>query len=277
MAIIHTEDEGPNELLNRRAKSSGGCVQASQAPHFHGNPDTDHKPNNLDPASTAVPGSKPNPVTTIYEGYKFFKADPIPGQKATWTRVERTQMHLSQSELYKLVQKRANKISPAQQYQGLSRTRRAHVNQLIHEQRRCEPQVEWSCVYAKERLAHRDDYGTVSMDIVLMKRPMRTKPYPRTPMGDLVDLNVPFRLDENDAYQINHERTNTAALPKLIAPRFHTVPSNFWAQEGEPGRVVQGPLPCPVPVTSPFTKLGLEQGKAAEALNRRNANSSHEK
>jgi hypothetical protein len=135
-----------------------------------------------------------------YEGYTFFKADPIHGQDATWTRVERTAMHLSQTEYFKMVQKRANKKSAAQQYQNISsNARRAHINQLIDEQRCRNSLVEWSCVYAKEhakpfkaRNARRGDYETVSMDVIIMQRPVRTT-YPRTPMGDLVDLGAPFR------------------------------------------------------------------------------------
>lgn len=209
----------------------------------------------------------------VYEGYQFFKADPIPGQEATWTRVERTEMHLTQSEFYKLVQKRANKISAAQQYQNLSDTRRAHVNQLIHEQRKLNPSVEWSCVYAKERdrpakarNAHRDDYETVSMDIILMKRPMKTKSYPRTPMGDLVDLNIPFRPNGIEAHKINNmppdpvfpERLSDIAHPRYQFVRASTQPLTPGTVVGQ-GCVVQGPLPRPVPVTSPFHRLNLGQ------------------
>jgi hypothetical protein len=207
------------------------------------------------------------PANTInYEGYQFFKADPIPGQKATWNRVERTRMHLTQSELYKMVQKKANKVSAAQQYQNLSPTRRAHVNQLIHEQKKLDPSVEWSCVYAKERdraskarNAHRADYETVSMDIILMKRPLNNRPYPRTPMGDLVDLA--HRQNDNDVPAVKPMNPEMATAP--IRP---AVPTTMWisknlALNSDPGTapagVVQGPQPRPVSVTSPFTQLEL--------------------
>ncbi|KAJ5098677.1 hypothetical protein N7532_005678 [Penicillium argentinense] len=196
--------------------------------------------------------SEPMLSAVVYEGYQFFKADPTTGQKATWNRVERTQMHLSQGEFYKMVQKRANKVSAVQQYQNLSDTRRAHVNQLIHEQRRNDPSVEWSCVYAKERdrpskarNAHRDDYETVSMDIILMKRPIKTKSYPRTPMGDLVELDMPFRNDHNSTSAMMMPPGNPATKPFMPG------------QVIGPGYVVQGPLPRPVSVTSPFTRLDL--------------------
>lgn len=203
-----------------------------------------------------------------YEGYQFFKADPIPGQKATWTRVERTRMHLDQTEFYKMVQKRANKISAAQQYQNLSATRRAHVSQLIKEQKKLDPSVEWSCVYAKERdraskarNAHRADYETVSMDIILMKRPLNNKPYPRTPMGDLVDLA--HRQNDNDVRHV------TPVHPEMTATSVYSaVPTTMWISKdisanSDPTNasagVVQGPQPRSVSVTSPFTRLELGQ------------------
>lgn len=121
---------------------------------------------------------------TMYKGYKFFKADPMPNKTATWYRVERTQMHLKHSHFYKMVAKRASRISAARQYQNLSEIRRAHVDLLLHDQRDSNPNVEWSCVYAKEhdkpakaRNDHPNDYETVSMDIILMRRPRVTSRY----------------------------------------------------------------------------------------------------
>lgn len=211
-----------------------------------------------------IPELPANPIN--YEGYQFFKADPIPGQKATWNRVERTRMHLSQSELYKMVQKKANKVSAAQQYQNLSPIRRAHVNQLIHEQKKLDPSVEWSCVYAKERdraskarNAHPADYETVSMDIILMKRPLNTRPYPRTPMGDLVDLT--HRQNDNDVPPV--KPMNPEMATATIRP---AVPTAMWISKdlalksdarNAPVEVVQGPQPRPVSVTGQFTQLGL--------------------
>ncbi|KAJ5874182.1 uncharacterized protein N7529_002612 [Penicillium soppii] len=156
--------------------------------------------NDKDEKTTSLKNSVTEPRFPVYEGYTFFQADPIQGQSATWTRVERTVMHLSQTEYFKMVQKRANKKSAAQQYQNISsNTRRAHINQLIDEQRRKSPLVEWSCVYAKEhakpskaRNACQADYETVSMDVIIMQRSAKTM-HPRTPMGDLVDLGVAFR------------------------------------------------------------------------------------
>jgi hypothetical protein len=293
MTTFHLDNDTSNDCQESRPGS--GQAQPSQAsPQIRAN--AVHFDNSNDLRSTTTPSPVfEAPNATVYEGYKFFKADPLPGQKATWTRVERTRMYLNQSEFYKMVQKRANKVSAAQQYQNLSDTRRAHVNQLIHEQRRSDPQVEWSCVYAKERdrpskarNAHRDDYETVSMDIILMKRPMKTKSYPRTPMGDLVDLGIPSRLDEDDAHETTNRRPDTMPqerLSELAASGFHSVPPNLWPQKDRPLapgqtitpiRLAQGPLPRPVSVISPFTRLDLDQAPTPETFDG-NARRGHEK
>ncbi|KAJ5677746.1 uncharacterized protein N7477_003379 [Penicillium maclennaniae] len=274
-----------DKTANDCQENHSGSVRAQPSqtsPQIRAN--TVHFDDQNDTCSTRTPVPTPEhaPNTTVYEGYKFFKADPIPGQKATWTRVERTKMHLDQSEFYKMVQKRANKVSAARQYQNLSDTRRAHVNQLIHEQRRSDPNVEWSCVYAKERdrpakarNAHRNDYETVSMDIILMKRPMRTKSYPRTPMGDLVDLGIPLRLDGDELLETPRrlELVSQERPLELSGPQF--VPSNMWQQKDRPacsvpsvmpGHVAQEPIPHSVSVTTPFTRLDLSQSSAPETF-----------
>lgn len=211
----------------------------------------------------------PEPVTVIYEGYKFFKADPIPGQEPSWTKVERTKIIMTQREFCRKVQKRANKISAAQQYQFLSEIRQAHVNQLIAELRPLNPNVEWSCVYAKERERpskarnnHRDDYEIVSMQIILMKRPVETKTHFRTPMGDLVDLGVHFGSRPNRATINREEETHEIRDQDLLTrhnfrnrsmPAFtatqqsHTFSGNEAAEQG---REVQEPLPRPATATA---------------------------
>ena len=140
------------------------------------------------------------PPKVMYEGYNLFQADPIPGEKASWTKVERTLLSMTQEDFCRKAQKRAKRISAAQQYQSLSEIRQAHVNQLIAERRSLNSAVEWSCVYAKEhekpseaRNALRNNYKVVFMEVILMQRPYATKTHSRTPMGDLVDLGFHFR------------------------------------------------------------------------------------
>ncbi|KAJ5812733.1 hypothetical protein N7447_009756 [Penicillium robsamsonii] len=129
------------------------------------------------------PGSQSPSI--IYEGFAFSKA--MPEESATWTCVKRTPMHLNQDEYSKLVQKRANKKSTAQQYQGLpSDTQRAHINQLIDELKHNNPLVEWSFVYVKEhtklskaRHTRRRDHEMGTMDVIVMQTPMRAQAYSR--------------------------------------------------------------------------------------------------
>ncbi|KAJ5622703.1 hypothetical protein N7528_005935 [Penicillium herquei] len=191
-----------------------------------------------------------------YKGYKFFKADPIPGQKASWTKVERMEMDLSQNELRKKVQKRADKVSAAHQYQTLSEIRQAHVNQLIHEHRQMFPQGDWSCVYAKQREraskarnANREDYETVSMQVILMQRPLQTRTHPRTPMGELVDLR---QFDASLPQVI----PNTMEPPSMNSLRYQSLPANQCMEKRQTWP----------PTKFPATDLGVHQPRPIRSM-----------
>ena len=151
-------------------------------------------------------------ASPVYEGFTFSKA--MPKQSATWTCVKRTVMNLNQDEYIEVVQKRANRKSPVQQYQNLSSdTMRAHINQLIDEQKNSNPLAEWSCVYVKEhskkskaRHARRSDHETVSMDVIIMQRPMNTQAFSRTLMGGSVAIGKPLPSDTNNPPMWSHNR-----------------------------------------------------------------------
>lgn len=220
------------------------------------------------------------PITVVYDGYKFFKADPIPGQEASWTKVERTKMIMSQRDFCKKVQKRANKISAAQQYQSLSEIRQAHINQLIAEKRPIDPNVEWSCVYAKERQkaskprnARRDDYEVVSMQIILMKRPANTKTHFRTPMGDLVDLGVHFGSHPDRAKSSREENVHEVRDQDLLTRshfRNQSMPAFPGPQRSQTFsgneavcqvRRAQEPLPRPATATTVRRKTEIDHNQ----------------
>ncbi|KAJ5925279.1 hypothetical protein N7454_007918 [Penicillium verhagenii] len=177
------------------------------------------------------------------------------------------------------VQKRANKISAAQQYQFLPEIRQVHVNQLIAENRLLDLQVEWSCVYAKERKrackarnAHPEDYEVVSMSIILMKRPVATKTHFRTPMGDLVDLGVHFgprpekaKLPSgSEAHPgSDHELTNRSGFKdRFMTPFSGPRRSQTFSGEEEVGqdRVVHEPSSRPATAPSSRRRLDLDHG-----------------
>ncbi|KAJ5369388.1 hypothetical protein N7509_014000 [Penicillium cosmopolitanum] len=120
-------------------------------------------------------------------------------------------MDFTQPEFYGMIYDRAFEISAAGQYQALSDERRAYVNQLIHDRRHQDPSGEWSCAYAKEHrrfvndrdtLEHDDD--AIAMTVILMQRPWTPKAYPRTSMGDLVDLRIPPYLNGQGHYPGTH-------------------------------------------------------------------------
>ncbi|KAJ5240611.1 uncharacterized protein N7469_002202 [Penicillium citrinum] len=157
----------------------------------------------------------------MYEGYLFFKADPLPGHQPTWWRVERSWMCFTQVDLYTMIHQRAFQISAANQYQALSTERRLQLDQLIHERRQQDAFAEWSCAYAEEhtRVTSGQDsisHGleTIAMTAILMRRPRATKIHPRTPMGDLVDLSRlrPSIMGVTTASGLSAGRTHSHSL-----------------------------------------------------------------
>lgn len=151
-------------------------------------------------------------ASRVYEGFTFSKA--MLEQSSTWICAKRTDMHRNQDEYFKMVHEGANQQSVAQQYQSISSDiRRAHVNQLIAEQRHNNPLVEWSCVYVKEhtqmfeagnsRCAY---YETVSMDVIIMQRPMKTQVHSRTSMGGPVATRKTFRPDTKSSFMCSRHR-----------------------------------------------------------------------
>ncbi|PYH40192.1 uncharacterized protein BP01DRAFT_361477 [Aspergillus saccharolyticus JOP 1030-1] len=135
----------------------------------------------------------------LYLGYTFVKATPAPGKKSTWGQIERAKMHLSQSELMNLVASRNKRIPVAEQYHSLSKVKRAHVDQLIHELKSGGPRFEWTCVYVKEdekpfkgKNHRRGDYETVSLDVIILKK-AATLVYPTVWVNEPVERTNPTR------------------------------------------------------------------------------------
>lgn len=133
---------------------------------------------------------------------KIYKADPIPGKKARWSRVELTEMLLSQNELYKMVDKNADQKSAFSQYQDLPAALRMLVNELIHHHKNVSSEGEWSC-------AHVQHYGSSlenpcgsqereRLVMILMFRPRNQTPWPRTPMGVLIDFEGHLASSEEE-------------------------------------------------------------------------------
>ncbi|KAJ5178181.1 uncharacterized protein N7500_000880 [Penicillium coprophilum] len=189
----------------------------------------------------------------IYEGFSFSKA--MPEESATWKCVKRTPMHLNQDEYSKLVQKRANKKSTAQQYQSLSSdTQRAHINQLIDEQKHNKPLVEWSFVYVKEhkklskaRHACRSDHETVTMDVIIMQTPTKTHTYSRAFMNSAEVIRKPYWVDTRNSPMWSHHRQQPLPPDRngnILQPVLQLLPSKL------------------TPAMVPFANINPTQGPA---------------
>lgn len=172
-------------------------------------------------------------TTPFYEGWTFYQADPEePGQRFTWNRATKTKMHLSQNVLAKMVQRQKKKMTIAEQYQSLSKLKRAHVDRLIEEHKiqDSDPRFDWSCVYVtldmkqvKRKGTRRGNYEVISMDVVIMRklRPdisirfaMVTPPASKTAFGELVDLNAPSRTALKDKDQSKFDNPNAGPDPR---------------------------------------------------------------
>lgn len=156
--------------------------------------------------------------TPLYEGYTFFKADAVPGQKSTWGRIERTKMSLGQGELSKLVQTRSKKLSAAEQYESLTKAKRTLVDQLIDQRTRIDSHLKWECVYAqtnekpvKGKNARRGDYETVSMDVVIMGN-QKAPSHPNAPQKS-VKIETPEEAKERHPEKPGHPSAEQEPRP----------------------------------------------------------------
>ncbi|KAK5790574.1 hypothetical protein VI817_007861 [Penicillium citrinum] len=200
----------------------------------------------------------------VYEGYLFFKADPLPGHRPTWYRVERSRIDFTQVELYRMIYTRAFKISAAKQYEALSTELRLQVNQLIHERRQQDRCVEWSCAYAEEHkgvaggrdtISHGPD--TIAMTVILICRPSATKTHRRTPMGDLVDLSMLRHHNEQDHYV---RLTTASGSPAELQTLYHDIAMRNTHQN-----------PIPPPTQEKASRICLERalfGHHSRTMNR---------
>ncbi|KAJ5900236.1 uncharacterized protein N7473_004306 [Penicillium subrubescens] len=155
----------------------------------------------------------------MFKGLKIYKADPIPGNEYSWSRVECTEMVLTQRELYSMVDKRADQISAAKQYQRLPEALRALINHVLGELKERDVGVEWSCAYIENRGSSSkcpcDCQKRESLVLILMKRPRNRGPWLRTPMGDLIDFGSRRRyfakqddLSETPSFDLQMDATD---------------------------------------------------------------------
>ncbi|KAJ0418412.1 hypothetical protein BJY00DRAFT_314974 [Aspergillus carlsbadensis] len=169
--------EGPHPAYNSPTGSRNADRLADQLSQLHIHQDRHHeaRPRSFNASAEVV-----EDTDLFYVGYTFFKAPAAPGHNATWNKVEKSRMNLSQNDLSALVQKKAKRKSVADQYQGLRLIRRTHVDDLIEELREVNPQYHWTCVYVKEEERNvrrkgypRNSYETSSMDIILEGKALR--------------------------------------------------------------------------------------------------------
>lgn len=198
----------------------------------------------------------------FYEGWTFTKADPeFPGQQRTWRRANRSQMGLSQSQLSKLVQKKAKKSSVSKQYASLPKFLQAQIDRLIDDRNREDDDLrfEWCCAYAQgnDRLvlnknARSPIPETVSAHVVIKKRlrddvsvNSNSSSCEESSTSEIVDLGSPVKPKHRPFS--NHDMYEGRVSP---GPS-NDIPRNVQWGAGVPPRGLHSrpaPVQHPVPV-----------------------------
>lgn len=208
-------------------------------------------------------------TTPSYEGWTFYRADPeMSGQKPTWSRATKTKMYLSQDELVKMVQKSKKKTTVTEQYQNLSKFKRAHVDRLIEDHKRQDndPRFDWTCVYikvdgklVKKRGSLRSDYEAISMDVVIMRKLRPNIPIKaaagassgsKNAFGELVDLNTPSKAKDKDQNKSdNHNGSPDTRTMKGMPIDSQRFGQGFGQRVPPPGmtNTAQQQMPSPIP------------------------------
>ncbi|KAL3441605.1 hypothetical protein BJX65DRAFT_245521 [Aspergillus insuetus] len=179
--------EGPHPAYNNPSMLRNADRLADRLGQLHIHQDRLHEAR---PRSFDASAEVDEDTDLFYVGYTFFKAPAAPGHNATWSKVEKSRMNLSQNDLSALVQKKAKRKPVAHQYQGLKLIRRTHVDDLIDELREGNPQYHWTCVYVKEEQRSvrekgypRNFYETSSMDIILQGKSLNPSGLRARPVG----------------------------------------------------------------------------------------------
>ncbi|PGH27664.1 hypothetical protein AJ80_00679 [Polytolypa hystricis UAMH7299] len=144
-----------------------------------------------------------NPLT--YEGWTLRRAKSTdPEQKLSWTRVSRSQMHLSQDDLAHLV-KEPQKKKDSFKYSNLSDIKRKQVDTLVEDRKRedNDQRFDWTVAYVKpteRKLSAYQLYShtiTLSLDIVLARTmkpgislPPRSASVFKNGPAEPLDLNI---------------------------------------------------------------------------------------
>lgn len=128
----------------------------------------------------------------IFKGLKIYKADTVRGEQARWSRVEHTEMLLSQEELYQIVDQNADLKSAASQYHELPEALKMLVKNLVQYYKADSPGGQWSCAcvrkYESGLEIPSDSQERERLVVILLLRPKNRTRWQTTPMGTLMDF-----------------------------------------------------------------------------------------
>ncbi|KAL8719259.1 MAG: hypothetical protein Q9225_003718 [Loekoesia sp. 1 TL-2023] len=165
-----------------------------------------------------------------YEGYNFERITPQhPQEKATWSRVTKTKMPLSQGELLAMVSKQKRKGLSAWQLlksDEMKGFKRKQVDQLIDDRTRADPRFEYELAGLKldQYSDRRGTRGTSAFQVIL-RRHLRKDLATAGPAG-LGKLQEPHReiVDLTGMSEEPSEGSSQGFLGGASPPRHHFAP-----------------------------------------------------
>ncbi|KAL9096925.1 MAG: hypothetical protein Q9165_000889 [Trypethelium subeluteriae] len=234
------------------------------------------------PRGGKKPGANPaQPLTQIpssYEGWVLHKAESLPGERKTWSRIEKNPMPYSEAELAGKLKSKDWRRPDA--YRNLPlQSQRNQINRLIASRNKGEvdPNLLWSLAGIDTRIER--NYRTRRLETaeiyVILKRNAKLSAAARNAFGlgdnrglsgEIVDLRDPIEKPNKKKgpgkRNSAHENLDPPAPPVHGAPA-HEEPVHAIPDQSDPHRQSEGidiisPVPPapPVPARSPFEEPG---------------------
>ncbi|KKA19923.1 hypothetical protein T310_6083 [Rasamsonia emersonii CBS 393.64] len=183
-------------------------------------------------------------LNPLYERWVFCRSEPENGQKACWKEIP-----CSQAALEKKIRDSKKKTSAIDPYQGLGKSLRAQVNDLISAHERQDPRFQWTCEYAelkKQEIRPKGTYlgavKTVELTVVIMRKLRPEISLKATSSSSSSSTRSPFSKVVNGT--LDPESKGNQGIPGMSAQFGRSpVQGAFPASMASTGQHPQGPTP----------------------------------
>ncbi|KAI9709585.1 MAG: hypothetical protein M1820_003345 [Bogoriella megaspora] len=154
-----------------------------------------------------------------YEGWTLRKADSLPHEKKTWSRVEKSQSPFSENDLAKIVKNAKGKIAVRKAYNELPlSSQRQIIDRLIAERDRAEtdPSAKWSLVFLDRTESRNQRTRTRETDeiiVILQRNSSFAANRLHDTNANILDLQIPLPPSKGQAKK-------DGKVPALMDPHF---------------------------------------------------------